>query len=318
MENFFFTQCAAVLFDHAPALDDVEQALDGWPIACPQEPAAGAEGWMACGPGFVVELRTGASVIVDVVDRPWPDDPRTASETPALGAAWRAGLFGPSSVPGALARAKEQSWTWEEGAAAADRHGAFVRLRTVLKLPADGPRELPKDHDPVHELTTLTEIAGALLKLRGASAFFLPGGESLRSREHVAAMLQRKTGLGPPPIELWLNLRAVGLGQEGDTRWVVVDVVGMRQLRLPDQEAIFAEGQEQPEALPALLRNTSLHLLAGKPIPDGSTADDARGRRWRASAAASGALPPDRPVLRWLPEETARPSEAMLSKLGPR
>src|SRR6266542_1417621 len=185
MENFFFTQCACVLFDHAPALEDVERALEGWPVAGQQAPAPGEDGWIASGAGFVVELRTGAAVIVDVVDRPWPDDPRAAAELPALAAAWKGGMFGPSSAPGALARAKVQSWAWEDGAATADRHGALVRMRTVVELASDGSRELPKEHDPVHELTTLTEMAGALLRLRGATAFFLPGGEALRSRDQV-------------------------------------------------------------------------------------------------------------------------------------
>lgn len=309
-----FTQCACVLFDQAPALEDVGKALDGWALAGEQRPALGEDGWIACGPGFVVELRTGAAVILDLVDRPWPDGARAASENPALDAAWRSGIFGPTSAPGALARAREQAWAWEEGAATADRHRAFVRLRTVAELPDDGPRQLPKDHDPVHELTTVTEMAGALLRLPGATALFMPGGETLRSREQVEATLRRKTGVGPPPIELWLNLRAAGLGQEGEVRWVLVDVVGMGQLRFPDQEAIFAEGQEQSDAVAALLRNVCLHLVAGKAIPESSTADDGRGRRWKASAAKS-VLAPNRPVLRWLPEESARLTEATLEKL---
>ena len=313
MENFFFTQCASVLFDRAPALEDVEQALEAWTIAGEQQPAPGEDGWIACGPGIVIELRTGAAVIVDVIDRPWPDDPRGASESATLGAAWRAGIFGPSSSPGALARARMQSWAWNEGAAAAERHGGFVRLRTVVNLSAEGKRELPKDHDPVHELTIITEIAAALLKLPGAAALFLPGGEALRSLEQVEEVLRRKTGIGPPALDLWVNLRGFGLGEHGGTRWMVVDVVGMRQLRFPDQEAIFAEGQEEPEAVGPLLMNACFRLVTGKPIPEGSTSDDGRGRRWRASAT-TGVLAPDRPVLRWLPEESAKPSEEMLAK----
>jgi hypothetical protein len=313
MDNFFFTQCACVLFDGPPKLEDVEQALDGWSIAGPQQPAPGEEGWVACGPGFVIELRSGAGVIVDVVDRPWPDDPRAASESATLGSAWRAGIFGPSSAPGALARARLQSWAWGEGAAAAERHGGFVRLRTVVNLAAEGKHELPKDHDPIHELTTLTEIAAALLKLSGATALFLPGGEALRSRAQVEEVLRRKTGIGPPPVDLWVNLRGLSLGQYEDARWMLVDVVGMRQLRLPDQEAIFAEGQEEPQAVGPLLMNACFHLVGGQPIPEGSTSDDGQGRRWRASAA-TGVLAPDRPVVRWLPEQSAKPSEEMLAK----
>jgi Domain of unknown function (DUF4261) len=312
-----FTQCVCVFFDQAPPLTDVEQALDGWTVVGPQEAAPGEDGWVACGPGLVVELRQGGSVLVDLVPHPWPDAPPTGTGESALGAAWRAGMFGPTAAPGTLARARKQSWAWVDGAEAAERHRAFARLRTVVELPEDAPLELPKEHDPVHELTTLTEMASALLRMRTATALFLPGGEALRSRAQVDAAMRRKFGTAPPPVDLWMNLRALGLGQVGDARWMLVDVIGMGQLRLPDQEAIFVEGQEEPDAVAALLRNASLHLIDGKPIPDGSTADDGRGRKWRASAA-SGALHPARPVLRWLPEESAHPNEALLARLPPR
>jgi hypothetical protein len=311
-----FTQCAAVLFERAPSLEDVERGLDGWSIACPQEPTSGEDGWLACGRGFVVELQGGGSVIVDVVDRPWPDESRAAGEGDPLAAAYRSGLFGPTAARGALARAKAQAWAWDGGARAAERHRAFVRLRTVVALSAE-ERSLPRDHDPVHELTTLTEMSGTLLTLPGALALFLPGGEALRSREQVEAAMRRKIGAGPPPIDLWANLRALPLGQIGEDRWMIVDTVGMGQLRLPDEEALFAEGQEQVEAVARLLRNASLHLLGGKPVADGATADDGSGRRWTASRA-TGALAPERQVVRWLPRQSKLPDQAMLSRLGAR
>lgn len=319
MENYFFTQCGCVLFDAAPTLEDVERALEPWPVVGKQAPAPGEDGWIASGPGFIVELRNGAAVMVDVVDHAWPDDPLAAGEVPALASAWKAGIFGPSAVPGALARAKVQSWAWKDGKVAAERHRGFVRLRTVVRLSSEeGKRELPKGHDPVHELTTLTELAGTLLGLPGATAFFLPGGEALRSRQHVADVLKQKTGLGLPPLDVWCNVRVVGLGQEGDARWVLVDVVGMRQLRLMDQEALFADGREDPDAAVALLRSACLHLVAGRALPEGSTSQDARRRRWKASGATGLLAPPNRAVLRWVPEESASPGQEFLEKLQPR
>ena len=310
----FVTQCAGVLFERAPALDDLVLALDGWAVAGSQPPASGEDGWLACGPGFVVELRSGGSVLVDVVDRPWPDEGGAASSASAFAAAWRSGVFGPVAAPGALARARTSSQAWAGGAQAVERHRAFVRLRTVVDLPADANASLPRDHDPVHELTAVTEMAGAILALRGATALFLPAGEALRSRDQVDEVMRRKTGVGAPPVELWVSLRALALGQIGDTRWTVVDTVGMGQLRVPDQEALFAEGQEQVEAVGSLLRNAGLHLVGGKSIPDGSTADDGQGRRWKAGGATS-VLAPARPILRWLPEQSAGPNEAMLARL---
>ncbi|OFX25302.1 MAG: hypothetical protein A2V77_23505 [Anaeromyxobacter sp. RBG_16_69_14] len=314
MGKFCFTQCACVLFDSVPALDEVERALESWPLAARQAPAPGRDGWMACGPGFVVELRGGESVIIDLLDRPWPDDPLAVSKDPALDAAWRSGQFGPTSVPGALARARMQTWSWDEGAAAAERHRALLRLRTVVELGTDAPVEILKGRDPVHELSTLTEMAGGLLGVPGASALFLPGGEALRSREHIRAALSRKTGSGPPPLDLWLNLRAADLGQEGDNRWSIVDVVGMGQLRLPDQEALFAEGQERADVVAPLIRYACIHLVSGEAFADGSTVEDPRGGVWSVTSTTS-ALPPNRPVLRWLPQQGARPSEALLARL---
>ncbi len=315
MESFVFTQCAVVLFESPPRLEDVSRALQGWHVSGRPNEGAGEHGWAVCGPGFVVDLRSGAFAIVDVVDRPWPDDPAAAGSTPALGSAWSAGAFGPGSTPGALARAADQPWLWAEGAAAASRHGAFVRLRTGHAAEEGTAPPAGGEHDPVYELTSLTELAHAVLRLPGALAFFVPAGEALRSREQMDAALGRKIGAGAPPIELWTNVRAVALLREGDVHWLALDTVGMIQLWLPDQEAVFAEGQEEPAAVEALLRNACLHLLSARPIALGSTADDGRGRRWRASAAR-GIVAPPRPVLRWLPEGSARPSDATLAKLS--
>jgi hypothetical protein len=315
MESFFFTQCAAVLFDRAPPLEDVERALEPWGVSARSKQGLGEAGWAVCGPGFVVELRSGVPAIVDVVDRAWPDDAAAAEAVPALGAAFRAGVFGPGSTPGALARAMDQPWLWSEGAAVARRHGGFVRLRTGHAMEAREARTLAAGHDPVYELTSLTQVAQAVLRLPGALALFVPAGEALRSPDHVDAALARKVGVGPPAFDLWSNVRAVALLREGDVQWLLLDVVGMGQLRLPDQEAIFAEGREEPAAVEALLRNACMHLLLGHPIAPGSTSDDARGRRWRASAAR-GIVAPPRPVVRWSPEESPVPSEATIAKLS--
>jgi hypothetical protein len=321
METFFFTQCAAVLFDQPPRLEDVERAIGSWELAGRPNEGAGEHGWAICGPGFMVALRSGAFAVVDVVSRPWPDDLRAAETTPAISAAWRAGAFGrATATPGALARAADQPWLWDGAAAAASGHGAFVRLRTGHATRPPAAEGEPEDQDqtyedPTYELMSMTELAQALLRLPGALALFVPAGEALRSKAQTDAALERKIGEGGPPFDLWTNVRAVALAREGDLHWLALDVIGMTQLRLPDQEALFAEGQEEPEAVEALLRNACLHLTSGGPIAPGSTADDARGRRWKASAAR-GIVAPARPVVRWLPEESARPTEATLAKLS--
>ncbi|TMB33697.1 MAG: DUF4261 domain-containing protein, partial [Deltaproteobacteria bacterium] len=218
---------------------------------------------------------------------------------------------------GALKRATEQSWAWPEGTAAARSHGGFVRLRMGYGRPAGAPADYHGGTDPIYELALLTEISRSLVGMKGALGFFVPAGEALRSREQIEAAMGRKAGQGPPPIDMWSNIRAIALLQEEGERWLLIDLVGMGQLGLPDQEAIFADGKEQPDAVQGLLRNACMHVLSGRPIPAGSTSDDGAGRRWTASFA-TGVVAPKRDVVRWLPEQGPRPSEALLQKLTPR
>jgi hypothetical protein len=303
------TQCAAILMDGVPPSDDLLKVLRGWHVTGRNKAAEGDEGWVTSGEGFSVELGNGTTLTVDVVDRPWPDRP-TSSE-PAVLAAWRGGLFGPTAAPGALARARQQTWSWPEAAEIAARHRGFVRMRAAVDLGKDGA--LPKDHDPAYELAAISELAADLFALEGATAFFLPGGEALRSREQVEAVRRQKAGVTGPPLDLWTNLRGAPVGEHGGKRWFVADVIGMAQLRRPDPEALFVDGTEDLEATAGLLRNACLHLFAGKGIPNGSTADDAQGKRWRA-VSATGILAPKRQVIRWTPDAAPQPSpEAMAS-----
>jgi uncharacterized protein DUF4261 len=310
METLSFTQCACVLFDQAPKMEEVVRVVADWPVSGYRKQGDGEHDWALCGQGVVLDLRGAGYAVVDVVDHPWPDDVQAALTTPALASAWRAGAFGPYSTPGALARAIDQVGEGGGGDALA-RHGGFVRIRTALA--GNGPP--PKGRGgPTYDLMTLTEVATALLRLEGALAFFVPAGEALRDRKDLEAVARRKVGVGPPPVELWSSVRAIALPPEDGKTWLLLDVVGMNQLGLPDQEAIFAEGEEQPEAVDAMLRNACQLLLSG-PIAPGSTSDDARGRRWRASQA-TGIVAPPRPVLRWLPEESAHLPEATLARLA--
>jgi len=304
------TQCAAILMDGAPSPEELTKALDSWNVVGGQKSAEGEEGWAASGEGFSLALSNGTGLIVDVVDRPWPDLPSAAE--PGVAAAWRDGMFGPTAAPGALARARQQGWSWPEGADVAKRHRAFIRMRTAVQLSEE--KGLPKEHDPAYELAALSELAADLLRLPGATAFFLPGGEALRSREQVEAVQRQKTGVSGPPLELWTNLRGTPLGEHGGRRWFVADIIGMAQLRLPDQEAVFVEGAEDAGAAGELLRNACLHVLSGKGLADGSTADDARGRRW-ITHQAKGILAPPRKVVRWLPEESPKPEGEALASL---
>ncbi|HET8539981.1 MAG TPA: DUF4261 domain-containing protein [Anaeromyxobacter sp.] len=318
MEAFHFTQCACVLFDRAPPLEDVARVLAPWNVGARPKEGEGEDAWAVSGPGYVAPLRSGTIAVVDVLDRPWPSA-ATAEARPAIASAFDVGAFGPGATPGALARAADQPWLWDQGEAVASGHAGFVRVRTgnvVGEVSTGGASQEPAgDRDPTYELRSLTELAQALLRLPGALALFVPAGEALRSREQVDAAMARKIGVSPPPLELWTNLRAIALLREGEVSWLAIDVIGMRQLGLPDQEALFAEGEEEPEAVEALLHDACLHVLSGNRIAAGATADDRRGHRWKMSPAV-GLVAPRRPVLRWLPEGSQRIPEAALAKLS--
>jgi hypothetical protein len=223
-------------------------------------------------------------------------------------------MFGPGTTAGALKRAAEQSWGWPGGAEAARSHAGFVRLRMGYGRPQGAPADYQGSQDPVYELALLTEISRSLVGMKGALGFFVPAGEALRSREQIEAAMARKAGRGPPPVDMWSNIRAVALLAEEGERWLLVDMVGMGQLGLPDHEAIFADGKEEPGAVQGLLRNACMHVLSGRPVPPGSTSDDGAGRRWTASFA-HGIVAPRREVVRWLPSQSPRPSEGLLQKL---
>jgi hypothetical protein len=317
VEKFSFTQCVAVLFSVNPDLDEVTSSLERWPFGGWAKEVEGQDGWALSGAGWVFELPEGGFATVDVVNHRWPDDPAVAAASPGIGSAYTGGAFGPAASPGALARASDQPWLWQEGAAIASQHEAFVRIRFGFAIPGAGSPEAakPPKRDALYELSLLTEIAQPLLRKTGGLAFFDPAGEALRSKEQIDAALKRKVGSGPPPIELWTNVRSIALLRESDTNWLGLDMVGLAQLGLPDVEAIFAEGKEEPEAVERLLRNVALHLAAGRPIAPGSTSDDGSGRRWEASNTFA-VVAPRRPVVRWLPTGSPRPSEAVLAKLA--
>lgn len=310
MDAFRFTQCAAVLFDAAPSLDDLEPLLEDWQVAGKPKEGEGEHGWLVSGPGFVLRLRSGGFAVLDVVDRPWPDEDPNDPARPngPLAAAWRSGAFGPLATPGALLRAADQPWRWDGGPEAA-WHRAFVRLRTGHGV---APGEEPRAPDPLYELTSLTELAATVLRAKGARALFFPAGEALRSPAHVYEAMGRKIGVAPPPVDLWTNLRAVALGEGGGARWLALDTVGMGQLGLPDQEAIFAEGREEPRAVEALLGRACLGLVTTRSVDEFMA--DPGGRRWRA-ARATAAVTPSRPAVRWTPLEGA-PPQALLEALA--
>jgi hypothetical protein len=296
----FFTQGLAVLFERAPTLDELADAIAPRPVA--KRLDEGRE-WPFGGPGLVVPFRPDVNghVSIDVVSRPWPDDMGDPKKDPKVFAAWSTGHFGPFAYPQALARAAEQSWHWPRASAAVGRHQAFVRIRSsyVFGAGKDAP-VLPEDYAPMPELVFVTGMAEAILARPGAVGYFNPNGECLHPAESVSELLARHNGPGPAAQELWCNVRVYGLNE--DASWCLMDTVGMWQLDVPDHEACFAKTRYDPSEVSFFLRNAADYVCQRGPvIRDGDTMDGPGGIRWQGAAFPNGLADPPRQVLRWLP-----------------
>jgi hypothetical protein len=224
--------------------------------------------------------------------------------------AWWLGHFGPFAYPQGLARAAQQSWWWPEAPAAAARHRAFVRVRSSYTAGDEAAPPLPPNYSALTELIMVTDVARALLGLEGALAYWNPNGEALRSPQTVARVLQRFAEGGPPPLDLWTNQRQFRLA--GDADWLLVDTVGMRQLDIPDHEALFQEGRYSFQQVSNLLLNVAQYTLArGAPIAAGDVVPGPAQTRWQAQAADEPHVDPPRPLLRWLPQDGTAPPEEL-------
>lgn len=306
----YFTQCACVLLDRPVALAAVEAALGDFRIIG-HRPAV--EGWAFGGEEIALELRPDANgyIMVDAVDAPWPDTMGDPDAQDELFDAWRLGHFGPFAYPEGLARAAQQSWWWPEAPGVAARHRAFVRVRSTYTAGDEAAPKLPPNYTPLTELIMVTDVARALLGLEDALAYWNPNGEALRSPQTVARVLARFAQGGPPPLDLWTNQRQFRIGASSD--WLLVDTVGMRQLDIPDHEALFQEGRYGFGQVSNLLLNVGQYTLArAATISPGDVVPGPAQTRWQARAAAEAQVDPPRPVLRWLPMDGTTPPQELV------
>lgn len=298
MPKGLFTQGLAVLFEESVGIEEISALLSRFPVVRRADPEVG---WEMSGPAVVLAFRpeVHGTVLVNVVDRPWPDDLGHPQKSPELFAAWMSGYFSPGAYPGGLQRAVQQSWRWEGAEAAVARHRAFVRIQLTYAIGAapDAPL-LPEDTDPVTELRFLTAVMQAILEHPKALCYFNPSGEVLLPRTLCREMIEHNTRHDLPALDVWTNVRMFRIGDG----WLLMDCVGNSQLDRQDHEAAFPEGKFEPEDVDLFLRNLSLYLLEKGPvIQDGETTDGPGGAVWRARALEEGLSSPPRALLRWLP-----------------
>jgi hypothetical protein len=305
MAKGIFTQGLCILLSRLVAAERIEQALKSFESV--RRISAGTD-WAFGGPGCALAMRpeVNGQVLVDVVDRPWPDgmgDPKTDAK---LFAAWSMGNFGPYAFPGGLERATQQSWSWPEAKQVVASHKAFLRVRTTYVVGGKGSDPIaPKDYDPAAELMFVTKIAVALLKIEGALCYYNPSGEVLRTLPTMEAALSWTEKAKLLPLDLWANIRLYNLD---DGKWLLMDTVGMAQLDCCDHEACFPKGSYDCGKIDNFLRNASWYIFKNGPvIKDGDTMDGPGEVRWRARARPESLLSPPREVLRWFPHDGSQP-----------
>lgn len=136
-EGRVFVETMVLLLKSAPTIDELKAVLGEFTINKVRE--EGEDTWEHCGPAIFLEYREECfgQYVIDIVDRPWPDELDYDKPDSKLHRAWREGCFGISTCPGALDRAKEQSWIWPEAREAIKEAKAFLRVRTTFMLDRD-------------------------------------------------------------------------------------------------------------------------------------------------------------------------------------
>ena len=302
----FFTQTACVLLEHPCSLDRLEEVL--YPFQ-PEGRREANQSWHFSGPELVLPLspEKNGSILVDVVSHPWPDDMGSPQTAPDLFAAWSMGYFGPFTYPGGLTRARQQCWHWEEGRSVAEKHRAFIRIRSTYALGAkDDDLVMPEDYDPLPELLRVTQIAASAARVEEALCYFNPNGETLQSADMVQESLEWLVSGGPPPLNLWSNVRLFNLEQMRG--WSLMDSVGLGQVDVPDQEACFPGRKYEPSEVSGFLLNAGLYLMTNGPvIKNGDTMTGPGGKNWQATVMKAGLVAPPRETLRWFPADEKYP-----------
>ena len=263
--------------------------------------------WVGGGDFVLIQMdkKQGGTLLVDVVDVPWPDVAGDSQAQPDLVAAWGMGYFGPFAAPGALERAVQFCLRCPGLREQVPSHRGFIRLRTsyVLGAGKDAPY-LPAKYSYEKEFMMMGEVVDRLLTLPSALCYFNPNGETLytrgAARERAEMFMRKKL----PPLELWCNVRRYDPGVEG---WTMMDIVGMEQMDLSDSE-VYATPRYSPTDLAAFLVNTSVMMATKKlELQDGSVVKGPGGM-WRMRIGSSVA-PPGRRVFKWFPDVVDVPGD---------
>ena len=323
----FFTQGAMVLADGPLAIDAVNRALAPFKVA-KFTPAEAHPGWMGGHPTWLVAYKPEVNgyVLIEAFGVPWPDhmgDPKGAggAKDPMgevrLFGAWSMGIMGPHTFPGNLARAVQAARLTNRGhvAGAAERHRAFVRIKSSYILGAEGDAKVaPEDYDVRAELTFVTDVARAIARAPGALCYFNPAGETLFLADDLDATIKSCADEGVPPLPVWSNYRISRLDEAPG--WLAGDVIGMEQLDASDHEAVFQPDRFDVNDVLLFLRNASNYTLEHGAVIDTGHTTDGPGGLWRAVLVEESLMPAPRPVIRWYADSGPRPPGRYIPRSG--
>ena len=298
-----FTQCACLLLNRTPTLNEIEGAL-GTSVEVVSRHEE-TDDWEFFGPSVTVAYRPEVNgfVAIDVVDKPWPDSMGDPEEDGTLFGAWAMGYFGPGAFPQGLERAQEQAWALEdEDLDIVNGHSAFVRIRMSYvfgEQDEDAP-VMPEDCDSIDELEFLTKLTTALMELPGVVCSFNPNGEVLLDKVNYDETLKFHEDGESIPFELWTNVRLFQIGED----WCVLDTVGNDQFDLPDIEATFFAELADPDDINEFLRGVTYYMLEeGNEISDGDAIEGPGEHPWNVAFYEDSLCDPPRSVLRLTPDD---------------
>jgi hypothetical protein len=310
----FFTQTLAILLKNPASVDEMEALLQGFRIIRRVE---AAHIWSMAGAGVQLSYRpeVNGCVVVDLIDRPWPDHMGHPQDDPEVFVSWATGNFGPGAWAGALERACQHSWGWPDGRTVPKQHQAFVRVRSsyVFGL-GDGPI-IPDDYDAVHEISFLTAVVAELLRLPQALCYFNPNGECVKEPGRFWSLLDDHARAGRLPLDVWSNVRFFRI-DGASPMWSLMDTVGMGQLDASDHEACFQFDAYEPGEVDNFLRNLSAYVVENGPvIESGDTIDGPGDVAWRAFVVGQSDLQPPRDIIRWFPVDGRETPEELLKPI---
>jgi hypothetical protein len=305
----FFTQSACILLKKTISLDRLAKQLSSFTILR-QEPSD-QPSWISGNNFVLLGFRKEANglLMVDIVEKSWPDpmgDPKSDME---LFGAWSMGYFGPFAFPGNLERALQHCYRCPELEETAPTHTAFIRMRISYILGAgEDALVIPEDYKAVPELLMITDVAEKLLKLPEAICYFNPNGETLYTLEEIRRRREHYARNRHVPLDLWCNVRNFSPDVPG---WFLMDLIGMQQLDLPDQEIYAPEDDYDRSDAAALATDIAIYLAENGPIIELNNTIDGPGGKWRVRAITDSKVIPTRPVMRWFPD-TSKPPKKLL------